>query len=307
MPVSYLDINDPEDHGQRIDNFLLRTLKGVPRSHIYRILRSGEVRVNGGRVKASYRLNLNDRVRIPPIARSEALPRTLDNKLADRLVSRILFEDDEYLLLNKPHGVAVHGGSGISTGVVETLRLATDNPRLELVHRLDRGTSGVLALAKTRAALTAAQSAFRERKVKKIYALYVWGVWPRNVHVVQAKLARYTTAWGERRVRIDATGQTARTDFNLVTQSAVAAHLTASLHTGRTHQIRVHAQMQGCPLVGDDKYDVQRNESRVAQPPPRLCLHAAKLVIELPQRQLRAEASLPGDMADYWTNYLGTP
>ncbi|MEM9624359.1 MAG: RluA family pseudouridine synthase [Pseudomonadota bacterium] len=300
MSVRYIDIQQPDDVGQRLDNFLMRQVKGVPRSMIYRIVRKGEVRVNGGRVAVSYRLALGDKVRLPPIRQSVDKPLQPNEDLAQKLLNGVLFEDDNLLVLNKPFGVAVHGGSNIRYGVVETLRLHYGNDRLELIHRLDRDTSGCLALAKNRRVLKELQAAFRERQVKKLYDLMVWGNWPRHTRTVQKKLQRYTTAWGERRVRVSAQGQSARTDFDIVESGTQATWLQARIHTGRTHQIRVHAQASGHSIVGDTKYaDPDHGRS-----PPvevaRLCLHARKLVLPYAGSHLKLHAAVPSDMHDIW-------
>jgi 23S rRNA pseudouridine955/2504/2580 synthase len=314
MSVQYVDVDDRQDVGQRVDNYLMRILKGVPRQHIYRILRRGEVRVNGGRIKASYRLQLSDRIRIPPIRTASELPVQYSKTTAQQLSASILFEDDQYLVLNKPAGIAVHGGSGISAGVVEILRDMTANPRLELVHRLDRDTSGCLALAKNRQALQAAQLQFRQRRVKKIYEAFVHGLWPANLHVVQLKLLRYETSWGERRVKVASEGQTARTDFEILDQAGeIATRLQATLHTGRTHQIRVHTSASHHPIIGDDKYG-RREVTDPAAPAKqvsalltstgldaaRLCLHAKKLVIPLERGPLKVVAAVDEAMETIW-------
>lgn len=305
MGVTYVDIEDHNDVGQRADNFLMRRLKGVPRQHIYRILRKGEVRVNGGRVKATYRLQLHDRIRIPPVRTAEQLPVQFSATTADLLAGAVLFEDEQYVVLNKPAGIAVHGGSGINAGVVEILRETMGNPRLELVHRLDRDTSGCLALAKNRQALRAAQLQFRQRRVKKIYELFVAGAWPDKLRTVQARLQRYETSWGERRVRVDSNGQQARTDFAVLERAGdLATHLQASLHTGRTHQIRVHTSANGHPILGDDKYNQRSVEATpgalASVTVARLCLHASKLSIPLQQGVLRATAPLSEDLLQTW-------
>ncbi len=306
MTVQHVDIQDPEDVGQRIDNFLLRTLKGVPRQYVYRILRRGEVRVNGGRIKASYRLQLNDRVRIPPTRARQELPVEYSADIAETLKASVIFEDGDYLILNKPAGVAVHGGSSIRSGIVEILRDVYANPRLELVHRLDRDTSGCLALAKKRSALQIAQTAFRERRVKKIYELYVHGHWPQSKRVVQLKLERYETSWGERRVRVSAAGAQARTDFEVLERAgALATRLQATLHTGRTHQIRVHTSASGHGIMGDGKYSAPPDpgsENDRTDGVPRLCLHARKLTIPIGTDALRVVAPVEPSMAQFWAS-----
>jgi len=298
VPVTYLDIDDPQDVGQRLDNFMMRSLKGVPRPLIYRVVRKGEVRVNGGRVKVSYRLQLHDRVRIPPMRTAAEMPVQYSPATAELLLAAVVFDDDDFLVLNKPPGIAVHGGSSISSGVVEILRAATGNDRLELVHRLDRGTSGCLILAKRRPALVEAQNAFRARTVKKIYEAFVEGQWPAGVRTVQLRLKRYETSWGERRVRVDSSGLSARTDFSILDTASTATRLQAVLHTGRTHQIRVHTSATGHPICGDDKYAVPG-----AKPAPRfarLCLHARKLQLPIGGDMLRIEAPIDEEMERIW-------
>lgn len=312
MTVIYVEINDQEDVGQRADNFLMRTLKGVPRQYVYRILRRGEVRVNGGRIKANYRLQLNDRIRIPPTRSRQELPVEYSDAIAEQLKACVIYEDADFLLLNKPAGIAVHGGSSIRSGVVEILREVYANPRLELVHRLDRDTSGCLALAKKRSALRVAQAAFRDRTVKKIYELYVFGRWPQSLRVVQHKLERYETTWGERRVRVSSAGQLARTDFEVLERAGESAtRMQATLHTGRTHQIRVHAITSGHGIIGDDKYTAVKGDAALAQggknaAPMRLCLHARKLSIPLGSDVLKGVAPVDTSMTDIWDGYLGS-
>ena len=285
----------PDEAGQRVDNFLLKVLKGVPKTHIYKILRSGEVRVDGRRVKPSDRLEEGDLVRIPPIRTRREADIRPQAGLIERLLKAVIFEDEDFLAVNKPVGIAVHGGSGVSSGVVEQLRLGLQLPRLELVHRLDRGTSGCLLLAKRRKSLQMAQAAFRQRAVKKRYLAQVWGHWPEELRVIQHRLERYTTQSGERRVRVSHQGQPARTDFEVVARSPHATQLKIALHTGRTHQIRVHAAHSGFPLVGDDKYAHH-------QPPAyRLALHAQRLVLQLPDRALRLEAPTGEAWSKLWS------
>ena len=280
MPVRNVLI-EHHDHGQRLDNYLFRTLKGVPKSRIYKIIRSGEVRVNSGRVKASYKLKDGDQLRIPPVRTSATDDPVSDHRPHDHVVplrSAVIFEDDEILAINKPPDMAVHGGSGVSSGVIEVLRQELKLPRLELVHRLDRGTSGVLLMAKHRQSLLRCQDLFRRRQVTKVYELLVHGEWPWAQKVVQAKLQRYLTQWGERRVRVDAGGMSARTDFERVAVGANISRLKARIHTGRTHQIRVHAAHSGHSIVGDDKYKA-KDAPKIPKSVP-LCLHAGKLAFE---------------------------
>ncbi|MEZ5560739.1 MAG: RluA family pseudouridine synthase [Pseudomonadales bacterium] len=299
-----------DDAGQRIDNFLLRELAGVPRSRIYRMLRSGEVRVNGGRVKPTQRLVAGDRIRIPPVrtaaaedpARTGAAAAFIGDRLLQQLEQAVLFEDERLLVVNKPAGLAVHGGSGLSYGAIEALRRMRPDVPLSLAHRLDRDTSGCLLLAKSRGVLQSLHSALRERQVRKHYELIVHGRWPRRVTTVRLALHRYHTASGERRVRVATDGKPSRTDFSIRAQSAQATRLEARLHTGRTHQIRVHAQASGHAVVGDEKYasEAQLDLARSLNI-RRLCLHAWYLAFELDGQRLRFEAPPPADFERAWT------
>ena len=239
-----------EEAGQRIDNFLLRICKGVPKSHLYRVLRSGEVRVNKGRIDQTYRLVCGDVVRIPPIRVAEKSEPT-----APGAEFAILFEDSHLLVIDKPAGVAVHGGSGVSYGVIEQLRAARPQAKfLELVHRLDRETSGVLLLAKKRSALTNLHEQMRDGQTDKRYLTLVHGDWKNQKQHVKLPLFKYTTPEGERRVRVQADGMPSHTVFTLLRKFREFALLEAELKTGRTHQIRVHLSSSGFPIAGDDKY-----------------------------------------------------
>jgi 23S rRNA pseudouridine955/2504/2580 synthase len=297
MGVTFIDIEDENDVGQRIDNFLMRRLKGVPKQKIYSILRKGEVRVNSGRVKQTYRLKAQDRVRIPPVATRAEAPVQLNDETEQLLEASILLEDKDFIAINKPYGFAVHGGSSITSGVVEMLRVIRGQPRIELAHRLDRDTSGCLLLCKKRGVLKEVQAAFRERTVKKKYTLIAQGRWPTKTRTIQYRLLRYETDWGERRVRVDAKGQVARTDFQILEAGEHATLLQAALHTGRTHQIRVHAQSQGHPILGDTKYGGASGPKEVA----RLCLHASRLVVPIGGDKLDVSAPLEPTMASIWT------
>jgi 23S rRNA pseudouridine955/2504/2580 synthase len=283
--------------GQRVDNFLLRELKGVPRSHVYRLVRSGEVRVNSRRVDATYRLQRGDRIRIPPVRTAAAAP----GRPAVRPVDfPVVFEDDALLVIDKPAGVAVHGGSGVSSGVIEQLRAARPEARfLELVHRLDRDTSGLLMLAKKRSALLALHRALREGTVEKRYLVLVKGRWTRASRNVTLPLRKYLTAAGERRVSVDVSGRESRTRFDLVERIGQYSLLAASIETGRTHQIRVQLAQLGFPVVGDEKYgDFDLNKSLAKQGARRMFLHAERLAFEHPRTGARLElaAALPADL-----------
>jgi 23S rRNA pseudouridine955/2504/2580 synthase len=288
--------------GQRIDNFLIRELKGVPKTHVYRIVRSGEVRVNGGRVKAETKLLAGDDVRLPPVRVAEA---PVHKQLTGEFPHEIIWEDDHLIAINKLAGVAVHGGSGISFGVIEQLRMARPNaPFLELVHRLDRDTSGVLLIAKTRVALVGMHETLRDKSGDKRYLVAVKGEWVNDRQHVKLPLAKYTRPDGERRVEVNADeGQFAHTIFNLLERGANMSLLEAELKTGRTHQIRVHCQHSGFPIAGDDKYgDAAWNKALKAGGFKRMFLHAKSFVFEHPVTQAltTVEAPLPKELADFW-------
>ena len=265
---------------QRLDNFLVTRLKGVPKTLIYRIIRKGEVRVNGKRAKPDQKLEPGDKVRVPPLrlpsAREQLKPGA---QLQALLRGAILFEDDELFVLNKPSGLPVHGGTGVKLGLIEALRaMYPELPGLELVHRLDKGTSGCILLAKTGRARRSLTEAFRSHKVLKIYHALVAGVWPQQVRIVDASLQRQAERGGERRVEIDEEGKEARTDFRILQRFGAATLVEARPLTGRTHQIRVHAALSGCPLIGDDKYnDKSSNNAFAKRGIKRLCLHAAEV------------------------------
>lgn len=288
--------------GQRVDNFLIRELKGVPKTHVYRILRSGEVRVNGGRVRAETKLNEGDEIRIPPVRVAET-PAHL--QLTSAFPHEIIFEDDHLIAVNKPSGVAVHGGSGVSFGVIEQLRMARPNaPLLELVHRLDRETSGVLFIAKTRAALVGMHDTLREKSGDKRYLAAVKGEWVNDRQHVKAPLAKFTQADGERRVKVDKDeGQFAHTVFNLLERRPDISLVEAELKTGRTHQIRVHCAHVGFPIAGDPKYgDLAWNKVLKARGLSRMFLHAKSFEFEHPisGKRLKVEAPLSKELAAFW-------
>jgi 23S rRNA pseudouridine955/2504/2580 synthase len=288
-----------EAAGQRVDNFLVRIAKGVPKSHIYRILRSGEVRVNKGRVGAEYRLQHGDTVRVPPIrvaapsAAANAPPRDF----------AVVFEDDALIVIDKPAGVAVHGGSGVSFGVIEQLRRARPEARfLELAHRLDRETSGLLVVAKKRSALIRLHDLFRDGGINKRYLALVKGKWRNALQHVRLPLQKYLTAEGERRVSVAPEGKEAHSIVRLLVCWENFSLVEVELKTGRTHQIRVHLTHLGFPLAGDDKYgDFALNKTLQKAGLKRMFLHAAKLRLPHPltEATIELEVPLPPDLARF--------
>lgn len=302
---------DEASEGQRVDNFLTKILKGVPKSHIYRILRSGEVRVNKGRVDASRKLQMNDVVRVPPM-RVSAKPTSSDDvPVISKFADAIVYEDDAMLVLNKPAGFAVHGGSGVSRGVIEQLRLERPKAKfLELVHRLDRETSGVLLLAKRRSALVALHEAIRENKTDKRYAVLVVGEWQEAKKHVVLDLQKYMLPSGERRVNV--VTDKAKDKFNEAKVSETIFYLKqafdgfslleAKLITGRTHQLRVQLAHLGFPIVGDDKYgDFELNKTLQKQGLKRMFLHSieTKLNHPLTNERLHLLAPLPKPLEQF--------
>lgn len=288
-----------EAAGQRLDNYLLRRLKGVPKSRIYRMLRGGEARVNGRRAEPSRRLELGDEVRIPPVRTAEAAS-TPPARVTRSLLERVLYRDDGLLALDKPSGQAVHGGSGVSLGIIEQLRLEMpEAPYMELVHRLDKETSGVLLVALKRSVLTAMHQMLRDGQVRKSYMALARGTWRGKQRHVRLSLQKYVTAEGERRVAVNDTGQAAHTIFRLVRQYSGFCLLEAELKTGRTHQIRVHLAALGHAIAGDDKYgDFELNRRLKKQGLKRMFLHAQRLVFAHPLTgaPLVLESPLPGDL-----------
>ena len=297
--VRLLEIGS-EDAGQRIDNYLLRHLKGVPRSLIYRILRRGEVRVNRGRIKAEYRLQEGDQVRVPPVRTAAPPPRLEAGGATERLEQRILYEDERLLVIDKPAGMAVHGGSGVSFGVIETLRAARPHAKfLELVHRLDRETSGCLLIAKKRSELRRLHELLREGLVEKRYLALVRGRWPGGERRVDAPLLKNQLRGGERIVTVTEDGKAADTLFRPLDIRAQASLMEVALGTGRTHQIRVHAAHVGHPLAGDEKYgDEEFNRQLRGLGLKRLFLHAHSIAYSDPDsgRDIHVSSPLPEEL-----------
>ena len=292
--VQFVDIDD-DMAGQRIDNFLRNQLKAVPKSMVYRILRKGEVRVNKKRVKAEYKLQAGDIVRVPPVTLSEkednVAPSTKLNKVAE-LEEMIIFEDDHLLVLNKPSGTAVHGGSGLKFGAIEALRALRPQARfLELVHRIDRDTSGILLVAKKRSALRHLQAQFREKTVKKYYYALVMGQWKSQCKVVNAPLLKNEV---NSIVRVNPNGKASETRFKILEKFANATLIQASPITGRTHQIRVHTQYTGHPIAWDDRYGDRRFDAYTGKAGlDRLFLHAANIQFIHPGSDSMMEISAP--------------
>ena len=288
--------------GQRVDNMLLRVLKGVPRQHIYRLVRTGQVRVNSARVDPTYRIQPGDRVRIPPV-RVAQRPATVPERPSPRFHPGVVYEDDHLIVLDKPAGIAVHGGSGISRGVIEEMRLA--RPRLkflELVHRLDRDTSGLLLLAKKRSALVALHAAIRAGSMRKLYTLLVHGRLRETPRTVELPLEKYLLPGGDRRVKVGQAGLMSRTVFTLLRHVGDYSLLQAELLTGRTHQIRVHSAHIGHAIAGDDKYgDFTANRALAKRGLKRMFLHAARIELEHPAggEPMVFEAPLPSELAGF--------
>jgi 23S rRNA pseudouridine955/2504/2580 synthase len=299
QPVRHREI-DAERAGQRLDNYLLGELKGVPRSHVYRLIRSGQVRVNSGRTNPSYRLQAGDKVRVPPVGvRSAERPAATPDRL-EWLGERIIYEDARILVLDKPAGLAVHGGSGVSLGCIEALRLLKPECKdLELAHRLDRDTSGCLLLAKRRSALRVLHELLREGQVDKRYLTLVKGRWPEGETVIEAPLVTHRVG-GEARVKVHESGKDARSTFRLLERyGKTASLLEVSIDTGRTHQIRVHALHAGHPVAGDERYgDRDFDEYLKSFGLKRMFLHAHSLSFDWPEtgEPFSASAPLPDDL-----------
>ena len=292
--------------GQRLDNFLLRELKGVPRSRIYRALRKGEVRVNKGRTRADYRLRAGDQVRLPPLRTAEREQATgVPARHRNLLETSLLYEDSGLWVIDKPAGLAVHGGSGLSFGLIESLRQLRPREKfLELVHRLDRDTSGCLMVARKRAVLGHLHQLLREDRVDKRYLALVRGRWSSRRGFVESSLEKNTLKSGERVVRVSGDGKYARTDFRVLRRFAECTLVEARPVTGRTHQIRVHCQQAGHPILGDEKYgDREANRWAAAQGLRRLFLHAASLGFETPGGdRVDVQAPLEKNLEDLLNN-----
>lgn len=287
MKVENISIT-ADHHGQRIDNFLITRCKGVPKSRIYRAIRGGEVRVNKGRVSNDYRLNANDMVRVPPLRVAQKIERTPSSSLIELISQRILYEDEGVLVVNKPSGIAVHGGTETSIGLIEALRaLRPQQKFLELAHRLDKGTSGCIILAKKRTALLALHELFKRPKgVQKRYLALVKGHWPKELRQMDLPLLKQHNEDGSHVVIVSRKeGKVAKTTFRPMKYLKNTTLLEAVLHTGRTHQVRVHTASAGYPIVGDEKYgDFAFNHTMQKHGSKRLFLHAASVSFQMPDK-----------------------
>lgn len=296
--VRYIEINEDEA-GQRIDNFLIAKLKNVPKSLIYRIVRKGEVRVNKKRIKADYKLQHNDLIRLPPIQQKEQEKTLISPKLKQIAVleEAILYEDDYLIALNKPSGIAVHGGSGLLFGVIEGLRALRPQARfLELVHRIDRDTSGVLLIAKKRSALRSLHEQLREKKMKKQYLALVKGDWPSSCKKIEAPLLKINLAGGDRMVKVDSSGKPSITQFKVERRFGIATLIQASPITGRTHQIRVHTLYASHPIAFDDRYGDRTFDEKLKNTGiNRLFLHAKQVFFTHPNTQELMQIEAPLD------------
>ena len=295
--VKLVDITS--DHaGQRIDNFLINQLKGVPKSHIYKLLRSGQVRVNSGRKKPSYRLEEGDNVRLPPVRVSEKKPIDAPASVIQSLLDSRLYEDDDILVINKPSGLPVHGGSGYDYGIIEALRKPYENQFLELVHRIDRETSGCLILAKNRSSLTRINALFSKSKtteLQKHYQTLVQSHWPEHIVTISAPLRKIKRG-GEHMVEVDDEGSPAVSHFHCEHRYENASLMDVKIDTGRTHQIRVHAATTGHPVAGDTKYGQSGfNKEMKKIGLSRLFLHARRIEVEL-DKTITIEAPLSTDL-----------
>ncbi len=297
LPVRYLTIT--EDYaGQRIDNFLITHLKNVPKTRIYRILRKGEVRVNKKRAQPSYRLQAGDIVRLPPMQIDDKpIPVAPNQRVVALLQNRILYEDKGMLILNKPAGMPVHGGSGVSMGVIEALRVMYPKlPHLELAHRLDRDTSGCLIIAKKRSILKELHQLLREGRVHKVYLTLTKGQWKKSELKVNVALRKNHLSSGERVVKVDPEGKESLTVFEPMQSFGDAMLMEATLHTGRTHQIRVHACYRHHPIAGDEKYgDPEFNKQMKQYGLKRLFLHSHRLEFKLPSTEQHIKVIAPLD------------
>lgn len=293
------------EKGQRIDNFLLRRAPGVPRSHVYRIIRKGQVRVNGGRIKPTRKLESGDMVRIPPMQLKKTGDVSVPDGLARAVAEAVVEERDDFLVLNKPPGLAVHAGSGLAFGAIDALRQARDEPELELVHRLDRGTSGCLLIARNAGVGRAMQGLFRNREIDKFYVALLDGQWTAGDKTVDVPLAKNKEHAGERRVMVSVDGQSAVSHFSCIEQYEDASFMRIKIETGRTHQIRVHAKHCGHTVIGDTRYGSNTNNAAFKRRGlGRLFLHSESMQFNWQDKVVKLHAP-PGAEWDQAQKELG--
>lgn len=295
MQVRYIIVKDHE--GQRLDNFLLRELRPVPKSRIMQMIRRGEVRVNSKRARVGLRLNVGDRIRVPPLRLDPTPPKSIPKWLRELTQQSVIYEDEKLIVLNKATGIAVHAGGSIEVGLIDVLRELYGDERIDLVHRIDKDTSGCVLVARSRVAMLEMHYAFQQRKVAKHYDAIVKGAWPESLKSVNRPIERYVLPNGERRARVSESGPEAITAVSVREQCSNASWITANPITGRTHQIRVHTASVGHFILGDAKY----SEPTPLPQPPRLMLHASKISVG---DELAFEAPLDGAFTDYW-NLVG--
>ncbi len=291
MQVRYIIVKDHE--GQRLDNFLLRELRPVPKSRVMQMIRRGEVRVNSKRVRVGLRLNVGDRIRVPPLRLDPTPPKSIPNWLRELTQQSVIYEDEKLIVLNKPPGIAVHAGGSIQVGLIDAIRELYGDERIDLVHRIDKDTSGCVLVARSRVAMLEMHYAFQQRKVEKHYDAIVAGVWPASLNSIDRPLERFVLPNGERRARVEESGQKALTLVSVRDRCRSASWIIAKPVTGRTHQIRVHTAVVGHFILGDEKYSEPTSLPR----PPRLMLHASKISID---NELAFESPLDGAFTHYW-------
>ena len=280
--VRTLEIS-PNHDGQRLDNYLVKILKGVPKTRIYRLIRKGEVRVNRKRIKPDYRIQAGDLLRIPPVRVAHREQAHVSEALKALILHSVLYQDEDLLILNKPAGIPVHGGTGVKVGLIEALRESLKEPALELVHRLDKETSGCLVIARHNKAVKALGELFKKGEIDKRYHALVEGEWPEEIKMVDAPLQRQAARGGERKVKISEQGKSAKTLFSLLGRFRDASLVEAHLLTGRTHQIRVHCQQAGYPLIADNKYAAKSSLDKYRKAGLKhLCLHARSISFRHP-------------------------
>lgn len=306
--VNFITVT-PNQDGQRLDNFLLTRLKGLPRSRLYKLIRDDEIRINKKRCKPHDRLMVGDVVRVAPVRLAVRDEPVIGDEFAKGLLDRVIYEDDGLMVLNKPHGMAVHGGSGESFGVIEALRVATGKKYLELIHRIDKETSGLLLIAKKRSTLKDLQEQFREKTIRKNYLCLVHGHVKKDRERIDKPLLKYELASGERRVKVHADGKPSQTDVEVLARfeldGRAVSLVKASPLTGRTHQIRVHMASIGHALLGDDKYQTPAQKSVAPKSVKRLCLHAWQLSLATQNAETAHPTQFTAPMAEDLASLIG--